>query len=80
MGGKKTQDGIKLEKIVRVAERAGISVRKGRSHKYVLQYTGQRPCPLDTSTNAKTMVVPWLEKDTTYNRKVIYSALRIGAW
>ncbi|MFC1801259.1 hypothetical protein ACFLZB_02255 [Nanoarchaeota archaeon] len=77
----KTQDGIKLNKIVRaVRDITGIDVRPGTNHKYVLNFNGLRPCPLDKSTHAENMVVPWLRQATGYGKKTVYGALRSGCW
>jgi hypothetical protein len=80
MAERKTRDGIKTSKVVKVATQVGASVRKGTNHKYVLEYSGLRACPVDASTNARTMVVPWLKEATSYNTNTIYSAMRNGKW
>lgn len=76
----KTKDGIKLEKIIRVAMKAGAIKRNGANHRYILNYPELRPCPVAPSTNARTMIVPWIQEITNYNSKTIYTALRKGKW
>lgn len=76
----KTQDGIKLGDILRsVSSVPGITVREGKSHDYVLQYSGLRPCPLDQSTHAERMLAPWLRAVTGLDKRSIYNCLREGA-
>ena len=77
----KTLDGIKLSKILRtVKELTGIEARAGTNHPHILEYAGQRPCPLAESTHAKRMLVPWLKKVTGYEPQRIYQALKQGYW
>jgi hypothetical protein len=77
----KTVDGIRLETIIRMmAEIPGICTKEGSKHKYMLNYESMRPCPIAESTNAKTMVVPWLKKATGYSREHIYTSLKKGSW
>ncbi|MBW2969311.1 hypothetical protein KY314_04340 [Candidatus Woesearchaeota archaeon] len=77
----KTKDGIKLTKIIKALEKiSGIEIRKGTKHPYIAMYNGLRPCPVAASTDAKKMLVPWVEKIVDYSRKEIYSSLRTGEW
>jgi hypothetical protein len=77
----KTRDGIKLETIISMTTKIpGIEIRGGTKHKYLLSYEMLRPCPIAESTNAKTMVVPWLKKSTGYSAEYIYSSLKNGSW
>ncbi|MBD3259245.1 hypothetical protein GF371_01280 [Candidatus Woesearchaeota archaeon] len=81
MAGNKTRDGIKLTKIVSaVSDIGGVIIRDGTNHQYVINYAGRRPCPLDTSTDAKRMIVPWLYAITGYDKNGIYQNLRKGRW
>ena len=80
MAGNKTRDGIRLEKILKVARAIGATIREGTKHPYILNYEGLRPCPVATSTDAKRMVAPWLALATDYTRKEAYQALRKGSW
>ena len=77
----KTRDGIRLSTIVKmVSELAGVDVRTGTKHPFMLLYSGLRPCPVAESSDAKTMIAPWLEGATGYSRKDIYSSFRAGDW
>ena len=76
MAGKKTRDGIKLSKIVKLARSLGAGVRRGGNHPLVLSYEGMRACPIATSTNARTMVAPWLARITGYTNREAYKAIR----
>ncbi len=77
----KTRDGIKLTQIVRaLAKISGIEIRKGTKHPYIAMYQGLRPCPVAASTDAKKMLVPWIEQATGYERNSIYSSLKSGEW
>jgi hypothetical protein len=77
----KTRDGIKLTQIVRaLAKLSGIEIRKGTKHPYIAMFDGLRPCPVAASTDAKKMLVPWVEQAIGYTRKEIYTALRTGEW
>jgi len=78
MGGNRTQDGLSLKDILKVALEAGIEVREGGKHPYNLTSPRMRPCPLATSTHAKRMVVPWMAEATGRERKELYQALQRG--
>ena len=82
MSGNKTRDGINILGIVRLlGQLSGISIRQGNSHPYIAIRDGMRPCPIATSTDAKTMLVPWIAQATGYsNRQSIYSSLKSGEW
>lgn len=80
MSGNKTQDGLKLSYILRVARDIGARIREGNSHPYILNYDGQRPCPIATSTHAERMVAPWIAQATGKSRSEAYTALRRGYW
>ena len=81
MAGNKTRDGIRLSKIVSaVSDVHGITIRDATNHSYVINYAGQRPCPLASSTHAKRMIVPWLYQVTGYSKSRIYENLRKGRW
>lgn len=80
MTGNKTQDGINLKDILRAAAEKGIEIRNGRNHPFILEYPGLRACPVATSTHAKRMLVPWIEKATGIAREQVYLALRQGYW
>jgi hypothetical protein len=79
----KTRDGIKLGKVVGALEKiAGMVIRAGTNHAYVAKMKGYqgRSCPIDTSTDARRMIVPWIIRATDYtNAKEIYAGLRRGA-
>lgn len=74
----KTIDGIILEKVVKVAESLGFSVKYGTKHKYLLLAEGMVPCPVAASTNVKTMVVPWVKRATGYDSNELYSFFKKG--
>lgn len=76
----KTADGIRQTYCLRVAKQAGAAIRPASSHKYVLNYENMRPCPLGASTNARTMLAPWLARATGRDRNEVYQALRQGEW
>ena len=76
----KTRDGIRLSDILRAVQQAGITVRTGTKHPYMLQKDGLRPCPLAESTDAYRMLTPWLRDATGLDRNSIYENLREGAW
>lgn len=76
MAGNKTRDGIKLSKIVKLALSLGATVRGGGKHPFVLNYTGMRACPVATSTNARTMVAPWIARAIGYTPTQAYQAIR----
>jgi hypothetical protein len=78
--GNKTQDGLSLTGILRAAMQAGIGIREGGKHPYVLEYPNMRPCPIAASTHAKRMVVPWMAQVLDRERNEIYTALRQGYW
>jgi len=81
MGGNKTRDGINLSTIVRMLSQiSGINIRQGTNHPYIAVYDGLRPCPIAASTDAKRMLVPWIESATGYERRQIYSSLKSGEW
>jgi len=79
MAGNKTRDGLKISKVLRVARDFGVSVREaGGNHPYILGFDGMRPCPVASSTDARRMVVPWLQEVTGYDAQRVYSFLRRG--
>ena len=81
MAGNRTRDGIRISRITNVADNLDdVVVRSGSNHSYVLNYDRLRPCPIDTSTNARTMVVPWLRRATgnEYSSRDLYEGLRRG--
>ena len=81
MAGNKTIDGIKIQALVKMLGKIPqISVREGSKHPYIAISDGIRPCPIATSTNVKTMVVPWLAQVIGYNSKSIYNSIRCGEW
>ena len=80
MSQRKTSDGIRHADCLRVAEQAGAAIRYGGRHEYILKYENMRPCPLAASTNARTMLAPWLARATGRDRQEVYEALRRGDW
>ncbi|MEK6942866.1 MAG: hypothetical protein AABX00_02280 [Nanoarchaeota archaeon] len=81
MAGNRTNDGIRISDIIRLlSQLPGINIRQGSNHPYIAIRDGMRPCPIAASTNAKTMLVPWIAQATGYNRQSIYSSLRSGEW
>jgi hypothetical protein len=76
MAGNKTRDGIKLSKIVKLALSLGATVRRGRNHPFVLGYEGVRACPVATSTDARTMVAPWIAGIMGYTPHRAYELIR----
>tara|TARA_Y100000310_G_C20679897_1_gene815308 strand:- start:969 stop:1292 length:324 start_codon:yes stop_codon:yes gene_type:complete len=81
MGGSKTRDGIRISRVTDAATGIeDVTLRTGRNHNYVLNYDGMRPCPVDTSTDARKMVVPWLRQvtDNAYTSRELYDGLRKG--
>ncbi|MBN1645226.1 hypothetical protein JW851_04310 [Candidatus Woesearchaeota archaeon] len=77
----KTRDGIKLTQIIQMLTKlSGVEIRKGKKHPYIAMYNGLRPCPVAASTDAKTMIVPWIEQASGYERNNIYSSLKSGKW
>jgi len=80
MAGHKTRDGIRLTEIIRLAVQAGIDIREGTKHAYMLLYQGLRPCPIATSTHAERMVAPWLAQATGRPKREVYEAMRRGYW
>lgn len=83
MGGKKTRGryNVPLSNIVSLAnETNGITVRHGNNHDYVLNYSGMRPCPIDTSTDFERMVVRWFRQVTGYDKQTIFEACKAGYW
>ena len=81
MAGKKTRDGIKLAKIVKMLEKLpGVEIRSGTKHPYVARFDGARPCPIATSTDAKKMLTPWVADVTGMEKALVYSSLKDGSW
>lgn len=81
MSGQKTIDGIRIPDIIKLlGELEAVSVRSGTNHPYIAESANIRPCPIATSTHAKQMLVPWIEKTTGYDRKKIYQSLQRGKW
>ena len=76
----KTRDGIKLSTIVNMVMELGIAVREGTKHPYILQAPGLRPCPVAESTDARSMLAPWIRNATGYSVRDIYQSLRQGEW
>ena len=81
MAGNKTRDGIRISEIVKLLNQLpGVGIRQGNNHPFIAIRDGLRPCPIAASTDAKTMLVPWIAQATGYNRQSIYSSLRNGEW
>ena len=80
MSQRTTSDGIRHSYCLRVAEQAGVRIRDGGGHRYILNYGDMRPCPLAASTNAETMLAPWLARATGRKKREVYEALRQGDW
>tara|TARA_Y100000310_G_scaffold339688_1_gene433165 strand:+ start:18366 stop:18620 length:255 start_codon:yes stop_codon:yes gene_type:complete len=81
MGSKKTIDGIRISKIVRMLlDLEGVQIRKGTNHPFVAKRKGLRSCPIASSTHAKKMLVPWIVDATGYESNLVYSSLRAGSW
>ena len=81
MAGNKTRDGIRISRITNVADNLeDIAVSRGTNHRYILNHDGLKPCPVDTSTDVRRMVVPWLRKatDNGYTSRELYEGLRRG--
>jgi len=79
----KTRDGIKLRTIISALEKlTGITIRPGTNHPYIAEIADYATsCPIASSTNARTMIVPWIKRHTSYtNAQQIYNALRTGKW
>ena len=76
MGGHKTRDGIKLRNILKIAREIGAIVREGTNHKYILNYEKLRPCPVAISSDARTMIAPWLSQINNQTPWKNYQALR----
>ena len=62
MGGNKTQDGLSLKDILKVALQAGLEVRQGTKHPYNLSYRG----------------MPWMAQALGRDREELYQALKRG--
>ena len=82
MAGNKTRDGIKISKLVKILEKMipNVEFRSGGKHVYVANYSGMRPCPIATSTDARRMVTPWVAKITGYEPNKIYNSMKTGKW
>ena len=81
MAGNKTSDGISISAIVKfLGQLPNIGIKQGSNHPYLATKDGMRPCPIATSTNAKTMLVPWVAQATGYDKKSVYSSLKSGEW
>lgn len=81
MGGKKTRDGIKISSIEKViSEIDGMCMTPGRKHDIKIHFPGMRACPVDTSTDARKMLTPWIVKATGYSSQDVYQCLREGQW
>tara|TARA_Y100000310_G_C20643206_1_gene795111 strand:- start:1231 stop:1488 length:258 start_codon:yes stop_codon:yes gene_type:complete len=81
MAQRRTRDGIRLNNIIRCLRGfEGINIRPGRNHNYIANMQGfARPCPIASSTNARTMIVPWLRQVANVcDSSTIYSCLRNG--
>ena len=76
----KTRDGIRLSSIINMVMELGISVREGTKHPYILEFPGLRTCPVAESTDARSMLAPWLRNATGYNAREIYHSLKQGEW
>ena len=75
----KTRDGVRIKNIEKVARALqGVTLRDGRNHTTILNYEGMRPCPVARSTNARTMLVPWLQEITGYSADELYNFLKTG--
>ena len=77
----KTRDGLRLSQVVKTLESVpGVSIRSGTNNELIALMEGHpRSCPVDRSTNARRMVVPWLKAVTGYeSAREIYDALRSG--
>lgn len=81
MAGNKTRDGLKISKIVRaLSGLSGVEIRSGTNHPHIAMSSGLRPCPIASSTDARRMVVPWLQNIVDLEPKEIYNSLRSGKW
>ena len=81
MTSRRTRDGLKLSKIIRAVQSIeSLSIRDGTNHPYILNYENLIPCPVAESSNAKTMIVPWLKQATGFANGIIYQALQRGYW
>lgn len=78
MKRKETSDGIRLTKILRLAEDLGVDLRTGRKHKYILNYPNLRGCPVAPSSDAKKMIAPWLSQVSGRTRQETYNAMKKG--
>jgi hypothetical protein len=76
----KTIDGIRINDILRTTMEAGVSIREGKSHAYILNYKTMRPCPLAKSTHAERMLAPWLAMATGTSKQECYQAIKRGYW
>ncbi|MDP6527507.1 MAG: hypothetical protein QF858_01335 [Candidatus Pacebacteria bacterium] len=77
MAGKKTRDGIKLSKIVKLARGLGIGVTTRTKHPWALDYAGMdKVCVLATSTHARNMVAPWIARAMGYTPTQAYEMIR----
>ena len=78
----RTRDGIRLDKVLKVAKEIvpKLLVRAGTKHPYMLTIAGFRPCPVAASTDVRKMVAPWLRDATGYSPREIYQAFQRGHW
>jgi len=83
MAGNRTRDGLRLTQLAKTLERlSGVTVREGTKHRLIARMEGYaRSCPIESSTDARRMVVSWVKETTGYqNARGIYQALRTGDW
>lgn len=77
----KTLDGLRITKVLKALEEIGATIREGTNHPYIASIEGyEKVCPIAGSTNARTMIVPWIKQKTSYDTQTIYQALRRGRW
>lgn len=77
--GKKTEDGVKICNIVKATKSLDdVIIREGASHDYILIVDSHPPYPLNTSTNLKGRLCPWLANLLGYDRQKLYECLRRG--
>lgn len=72
----KTRDGLRIPRLITLLQSWGIEIREGTNHPYIANYKEMRPCPIAKSTDAKTMLNPWLCQALDKNRKELYQTLK----
>lgn len=82
MGGKKTRDGLGIERVARNAIRKfselGIELREATRHPYTISYQGMIPCALASSTDVRRQVAPFIARASNgaYSTNEVYEMLR----